>query len=151
VYVFSAALDANTTKHAGALRIKKGDTQFDTDYYFDIQAIADGRHLNRVWHITGNYFLLQMCNSAEAPNGQQANMLAVVDMVNKNYNLVQGLPDSMTLMSITPYVENAKIAVPVIAKDEYPHVYIINPVTATAVKGLEIIAEGATAIGKLTY
>ncbi|MDR3266182.1 MAG: DUF4374 domain-containing protein [Tannerella sp.] len=153
VYVFSAALDANTTKHSGALRIKKGATQFDPDYFFDIQAIADGRHLNRVWHITGDYFLLQMCNSAEAPNGQQATVLAVTDAVKKTYRLVTGLPspDIMTLMSITPYAENGKIAVPVISTDEYPHIYIIDPVTASAVKGLEIVAEGATAVGKLTY
>jgi hypothetical protein len=151
VYVFSAALDANTTKHSGALRIKKGETQFDSDYFFDIQTIADGRHLNRVWHITGDYFLLQMCNSAEAPNGQQATILAVVDVVKKTYRLVTGLPssDSMTLMSITPYAENGKIAVPVISTDEYPHIYIIDPATALAVKGLEIVAEGATAVGKL--
>jgi hypothetical protein len=153
VYVFSAALDANTTKHSGALRIKKGETQFDPDYFFDIQAIADGRHLNRVWHITGDYFLLQMCNDATTPNGQQATILAVVDMAAKTYKLVSGLPspDIMTLMSITPHAENGKIAVPVISADAYPYIYLIDPATASAVKGLEIVAEGATAVGKLTY
>jgi hypothetical protein len=151
VYVFSAALDANTTKHSGALRIKKGETQFDPNYFFDIQSIADGRHLNRVWHITGDYFLLQMCNDATTPNGQQATILAVTDVVKKTYRPVTGLPspDIMTLMSITPYTENGKIAVPVISTDAYPHIYIIDPITASAVKGLEIVAEGATAVGKL--
>ncbi|MDR3297531.1 MAG: DUF4374 domain-containing protein [Prevotellaceae bacterium] len=154
VYVFSSGLvNTSTTKPAGALRIKKGETRFDPDYFFDIEAAAEGRNLNRVWHITGNYFLLQMCNDAASPNGQQANMLAVVDVVAKSYRLVSGLPspDVMTLMSITPHAENGKIAVPVVSTEDYPYIYLIDPATASASKGLEIVAEGATAVGKLTY
>jgi hypothetical protein len=55
----------------------------------------------------------------------------------------------MTLMSVTPYAEGGKIAVPVVSTEDYPHIYIIDPTTATAVKGLKIEAEGATAVGRL--
>jgi hypothetical protein len=153
VYVFSSAYDSRTTKPSGALRIKSGETRFDPDYFFDIQSQAGGRHLFKVWHISGNYFLLQMYNTPNQTSEAVWSILAVVDVEKKTYREVTGLPATENITSIgsTPYAGDGKIAVPVVSKDEYPHIYIIDPATATAVKGLEIIAEGVAAVGKLTY
>jgi hypothetical protein len=151
VYVFSSAFESSTTKPSGVLRINKGETRFDPDYFFNIEEKANGHNLIRVWHITGSYFLLQMYDAVTPTILGAANTLAVVDVVGKTYKEVTGVPspDKMTLTSITPYAENGKIAVPIISTDEHPYIYIIDPATATAVKGLEIEAEGATAVGKL--
>jgi hypothetical protein len=153
VYVFYSAYDSRTTKPSGALRIKKGETRFDPDYFFDIQTLAGGRHLFKVWYITGSYFLLQMYNTPNQTSEAIWSVLAVVDAENKTYKEVSGLPaiDKITSIGSTPYAGDGKIAVPVVSQDEYPHIYIIDPATATATKGLEIVAEGITAVGKLSY
>jgi hypothetical protein len=153
VYVFSSAYDNRTTKPSGALRINKGETRFDPDYFFDIQTLAGGRHLFKVWHITGSYFLLQMYNTPNQTSEAVWSILAVVDAEKKTYRQVTGLPDVDKISSIgsTPYSGDGKIAVPIVSTDEYPHIYIIDPATAVATKGLEVVAEGITAIGKLTY
>jgi hypothetical protein len=152
VYVFSSAYDNRTTKPSGALRIKKGETRFDPDYFFDIQSLAGGRHLFKVWHITGSYFLLQMYNTPNQTSEAVWSILAVVDVEKKTYKEVSGLPAAENISSIgsTPYAGEGKIAVPIVSKDEYPHIYLIDPATATATKGLEIVAEGVAAVGKLT-
>jgi hypothetical protein len=153
VYVFSSAYDNRTTKPSGALRIKSGETGFDPDYFFDIQSLAGGRHLFKVWHISGDYFLLQMYNTPDQTSEAIWSVLAVVDVEKKTYKEVTGLPavESITSIGSTPYAGDGKIAVPIVSKDEYPHIYIIDPATAVATKGLEIVAEGITAVGKLTY
>ncbi|MDR1880075.1 MAG: DUF4374 domain-containing protein [Tannerellaceae bacterium] len=153
VYVFSSAYDSRTTKPSGALRIKKGETRFDPDYFFDIETLAKGRHLFKVWHITGDYFLLQMYNKPKQTSEAVWSVLAVVDVVKKTYREVTGLPaiDKITSIGSTPYAGDGIIAVPVVSKDEYPHIYIIDPATAVATKGVEIVADGVAAVGKLTY
>jgi hypothetical protein len=153
VYVFSSAYDSRTSKPSGALRVKKGETRFDPDYFFDIQTLAQGRHLFKVWHITGDYFLLQMYNTPNQTSEAVWSVLAVVDVVKKTYREVTGLPalEKITSIGNTPYAGDGKIAVPVVSSDEYPHIYIIDPVTATASKGIEVVAESISAIGKLSY
>jgi hypothetical protein len=153
VYVFSSAYDNRTTKPSGALRIKKGETRFDPDYFFDIQSLAGGRHLFKVWHITGNYFLLQMYNTPNQTSEAVWSILAVVDVEKKTYKEVGGLPATGNITSIgsTPYAGDGKVAVPIVSKDEYPHIYIIDPATAVATKGLKVEAEGIAAVGRLTY
>jgi hypothetical protein len=153
VYVFSSAYDSRTARPSGALRVKKGETRFDPDYFFDIQTPANGRHLFKVWHITGDYFLLQMYNTPNQTTEAVWSVLAVVDVVRKTYREVTGLPaiDKITGIGSTPYAGDGKIAVPVTTSDEYPHIYLIDPVTATAVKGLEVVTEQSiAAVGKLT-
>ena len=151
VYVFSSAYDSRTTKPSGALLIKNGETRFDPDYFFDIQSLAGGRHLFKVWHISGSYFLLQMYNTPNQTSEAIWSVLAVVDVEKKTYKEVSGLPavESITSIGSTPYAGVGKIAVPVVSNDEYPHIYIIDPATAVATKGLEIVAEGVTAVGRL--
>jgi hypothetical protein len=151
VYVFSSAYDSRTTKPSGALRIKKGETRFDPDYFFNIQELAGGRHLFKVWHISGSYFLLQMYNTPNQTAEAKWSILAVADAEKKTYREVTGLPatDKISSIGSAPYAGDGKIAVPIVSTDEYPHIYLIDPVTATAVKGLEIVAEGIVAVGKL--
>ncbi|MDR1455731.1 MAG: DUF4374 domain-containing protein [Tannerella sp.] len=153
VYVFSSAYDSRTERPSGALRINRGETRFDPDYFFDIQSLAGGRHLYKVWYITGDYFLLQMYNTPNQTTEAVWSVLAVVDVVKKTYREVTGLPalDRITGIGSTPCADDGKIAMPVTTSDEYPHIYLIDPVTATAVKGLEVVTEqSVAAVGKLT-
>jgi hypothetical protein len=153
VYVFSAAYDSRTTRPSGALRILAGEKRFDPNYFFDIQAQSGGYHLYRVWHIKGDYFLLQMNTETTSSAMADARRLAVVNASAKTFRWVSGLPevDNISSFGSTPCTDGGQIAISVTPVDDYPHIYLINPETATAVKGLKVEAVSVAAVGKLTY
>ena len=61
VYVFSGAYDNTSTKKAGVIRIPAGGSDFDS-YYWDLETASGGYRFRKVWHITGDYFLLEYYN-----------------------------------------------------------------------------------------
>ncbi|GJH40380.1 hypothetical protein RCZ04_09300 [Capnocytophaga sp. HP1101] len=170
VYVFSGAIaknppavkapqtpDAPSTKPAGALRIKPNATDFDSSYFFDISAKSNDGIFRRVWHITGNKFLLEFFNDASkaALNVVDVNRFAIVDMEAQTFNWVSGLPAptdfaNMTSNPVEPAIYNGKVYLPVNIKSGDPAIYIIDPATNAATKGL--VVKGASfinAIGRL--
>jgi hypothetical protein len=151
LYVFSAAYDSRTTCPSGALRILSGATEFDPDYYFNIEALSGGINLFTAWHITGDYFLLHMDISETEKATSSTGRLAVIDANKKTFQWVKGLPEDMESFGSTPCTDEGKIAIPVTAASAYPAIYIIDPVTVQAVKGLEVEADGVVAVAKLTY
>ncbi|MDO4164176.1 MAG: DUF4374 domain-containing protein [Bacteroides sp.] len=155
-----------TTGELGArvMRINSGETEFDESYgAVDLEALSDGCSFLRVWHITDDYFLLQMFTAIEdnASNpgylnarGTGATGLAVYRGSTKTFTTVTGLPDADVISSFgsTPYAEDGYIYVGVVTSDgSYPTIYQINPTTATATAGLVVEAEDISAIGKLEY
>ena len=167
VYVFSGAIaknppkvkapqtpDVASTKPAGALRIKQGATDFDSSYFFDISAVSGNGIFRRVWHITGNKFLLEFFNDASkaALNVVEVNRFAIVDMSTKAFNWVTGLPDPSDFANIAsnpvePTVYNGKIYLPVNVKNADPAIYIIDSATNKATKGLTV--KGASFINAI--
>lgn len=96
IYVFSGS--ASTDSKVGALRIKKGATEFDKDYYFNIFAAADGYRFRKAFHISGDKFLLEFYNDKTAYGNMDASgKLAVVDMSEKSLTWVTGIPDPTTI------------------------------------------------------
>lgn len=153
VYVFSGAFDSNTTKPAGALRINKGAADFDQDYYFNIQEESGGYRFRKVWHITADYFLLEVYNDIEYGSTSAATQYAIVKMEDKKFTWVtSGFPskDEITATGL-PFSDNGKIYFPVTTASDQPTVYVIDPVTATAKAGLVIEAEGVAALSRFTY
>ena len=47
-------------KPSGAMRIKAGATDFDPDYYVNFEEIGTKHPIFRCWHISEDYFLLQL-------------------------------------------------------------------------------------------
>ncbi len=147
-YVFSTGYGA-TTKKAGALLIKKGATSFDASYHFDIETASGGYKFRKVWHITEDYFLLEMYNEtglAGAGSQSPANQFAVIKMANKEFKWVRnGYPE---LAKITgsgwPFTANGKAYVSVLTTDAQPAIYSIDPKTAVAKKGITV--SGVTSI-----
>ena len=45
---------------SGVVRIKAGETEFDDSYYVNLEEQGNGNPMFRCWHITEDYFLLQM-------------------------------------------------------------------------------------------
>jgi hypothetical protein len=154
VYVFSGSYETTTTHPAGALRIAKGATAFDPSYYFNIEEKSGGYRFRKVWHIGGNSFLLEFYNVKNEPItvNTAATQYGVVDMSAKTFNWVTGIPakDKITATGL-PSAYGGKMYFPITAEAADPAIYIIDPATATATKGLSVTgATNINAIGRLT-
>lgn len=96
VYVFSGS--SATDSKVGALRIKKGDTEFDKSYKFDIFTKADGYRFRKAFHISGSKFLLEFYTDKNKYGNMDASgKMAVVDMDTQTLTWVTGLPDASTV------------------------------------------------------
>lgn len=159
VYVFSSSYAKTltdprqqTTLPAGVVRIKAGTTEFDPNYYYDLEAQASGCSFLRCWHAGGNYFLLRMYDRPFSQTGYVANRLAVFNGDTGRLTFVTGLPAADTISDFgkMPYVADGHIYMPVVTSSGYPAIYKINPATATATRGLEVQVNTVTAVGRLT-
>lgn len=143
------------TKPSGVVRIRKGTTDFDPDYYVNFEEIGTRHPIFRCWHISDSYFLLQLYS--EGVEGMMkgtnavVNELAVFDAEQKTVVPVTGLPSDLAGFGGEPYGEKGimYIAVTVTGGDK-PAFYKIDAVTGRATKGLVIDAESVATAGKLT-
>ncbi|MDR1403275.1 MAG: DUF4374 domain-containing protein [Tannerellaceae bacterium] len=155
VYVFSSAYDANTTKPSGVLRIKAGADAFDPDFFFNIEQAAGGRHLYKVFYISGDYFLLQMYSDAVQPSAAESGnekKLAIFDAANLSFRWVTGIPAEENIGSFSKKVAayDGKAYIAVVPTDgSQPAIYYIDAATATAAKGTVVTCTGIVAAGKL--
>ncbi len=143
------------TKPSGVVRIRKGATEFDPDYYVNFEQIGTQHPVFRCWHISGAHFLLQLYSDGVEGmmQGKDAvtNELAVFDAEAKTVVPVTGLPSDLAGCGGEPYGENGAmyIAVTVTGGDK-PAFYKIDAATGRATKGLVIDAESVATAGKLT-
>jgi len=166
IYVFSGSYDYNanaTSKKAGAIRIDPSTDSFDS-YYFDIESASQGYRFRKVWHITGDYFLLEFYNHTGRLVGidDPATQYGIVNMSAKSLNWIGGEWPSYSEISATgqPMAYAGKMYFPLTVggiditdangevvgttAEQDPAIYIIDPVTAKAAKGLTI--EGPSSI-----
>ena len=152
VYVFSGSYETAGSRPCGALKIARGANSFDASYYFNIEEKTGGFRFRKIWHIVDNSFLLELYNELEITSTVAATQYGVVDMSAKTFRWLDGVPakDNITATGLpAPY--GGKMYFPITAANADPAVYIIDPVSATATKGLSVT--GATcinAIGILT-
>jgi hypothetical protein len=145
VYVFSGSYESTTTLPCGALRINKNATAFDANYYFNIEALTDGYHFRKVWHIAGDYFLLEIYNDKTVSATGAASQYGIVNMNAKTFAWVTGIPTAAQITGTgLPMAYDGKMYFPITATGADPAIYIIDPATASAVKGVSV--SGATSI-----
>lgn len=163
IYVFSSSYATTqsgiqkTSLPSGVVRIKAGEEQFDASYYvnFEDPAIA-GLAMYKVWHITGDYFLMQMYAQTGDDKSYKANTnrLGIFKASSKQFSWISGLPDATDIGSLSKNAfcadGRAYIAITTVTANSKPTIYTIDPATATAAPGATITAEGVTAIGQLT-
>ena len=166
LYVFSPGFGRTATSSAdlkkvtgtlpsGVVRIKAGQTQFDPDYYYNLEAQGTGHPMFRCWHITADYFLLQMYSEGtmSGKNAPVAELAVFKGESGVLTPVTNGLPAKEDIASLgTPYSENGVAYIPVVTTDgSSPALYKIDPVTASATKGLTIVTnDNVQAVGKLT-
>lgn len=165
IYVFSPGYGRLTTSSAdlkrvegtlpsGVMRIKAGATTFDSSYYVNLETLGNKNPMFKCWHITDDYFLLQMYTDGLNSYGTSTTELAIFDGSAQTLKIVTGLPSADVIDSFgnIPFCENGAIYLPVVvANGDTPSLYKIDPTTATATKGLSIEAASVSAVGKLTY
>lgn len=139
---------------SGVVRIKAGETDFDKDYYVNIEELGNKNPIYRCWYIDGDYFLLQLYKygvESMIKDGTNADVseLAIFDAANKTLKMVTGLPSGFSIGG-EPYGENNAVYIPVnVTTGDYPAFYKVNAVTGEAVKGLTVKAESIQTAGKL--
>lgn len=164
VYVFSASHATTqsgiqkTNRPSGVIRIKAGTEAFDPDYYVNLEDPAmAGRAMYKVWHIKGDYFLMQMYKDVTDDKSWKTNThrLGIFKAGEKRFTWIEGLPepDHIGSLSKNAYINDglAHMAVTTTTAGSKPTIYVIDPETATASKGLVVTSDGISAVGKLTY
>lgn len=160
IYVFSPSYAKSnsdtrqtTDRPSGVMRIKAGATEFDSSYpRFNIEEVAGGNQVYRCWHISGDYFLLQMYTQGLNIKGTGATRLAVYKGEERTFTYVTGLPDADVISSFSkdPYCEDGMCYTTVVTTDgAKPTVYKIDPATAHATAGLQVEADAIGALGLL--
>lgn len=141
---------------SGVVRIQAGETDFDPDYYVNLEEIGTGHPIYRCWHISDDYFLLQLYrNGAQdmIENGRNAdtNELAIFKGEEKSIIPVTGFPDDLAGFGGEPYCEKGVAYISVtVSGGDMPAFYRIDAQTGQAVKGLTVEAESIATAGKLT-
>lgn len=160
MYSFSpTALSAGFTaavKPSGILRIKNGATEFDPDYFFNVEEAANGGKLFWMDYV-GNgkaigRIIIDDTNGAGEWGAffkKDVFKLVVIDLVNKTVTDVSGVPVHGHRYTSPMFVEDGKAYVSSSTATE-THVYIIDPETATATKGAKVLGVGLKGIFKVT-
>lgn len=100
------------TLPSGVVRIKKGETAFDPSYYVNFEEIGTRHPIFRCWHITEDYFLLQLYS--DGVEGMMSGTSAVTDELavfkaeDKTITPVTGFPADLAGFGGEPYGENGQ-------------------------------------------
>lgn len=159
VYVFSPSAMISETggsfseKPAAVLKFNSKTLTFDPNYYYNIEALAEGRKIQQVYAVGENYFVLNMyAHVGQAWNMAPINKLALFNAVTGDFKWIEGLPDVEDIKQAgKPFIDNAEVYLPITAASK-SFVYSLDLGTATATKGLEIkdLADGSIGtIGKI--
>ncbi|HIZ92470.1 MAG TPA: DUF4374 domain-containing protein [Candidatus Bacteroides merdavium] len=143
---------------SGVVRIKAGETEFDDSYYVNLEEQGNGNPMFRCWHITEDYFLLQMYSKgvedmiASSTKAERSELAIFQGSTQELTVLTTGMPDKSLISSFgTPYSDGGYAYIPVVTTDgAQPAIYKIDPKAATATKGITIEANSVTALGKLS-
>jgi hypothetical protein len=162
VYVFSPSFAKTmtdprqrTTLPAGVVRIRAGASDFDPDYYVNLEELSGGVGFLNSWHISGDKFLLLMYDSPFVPGFSTvdvvANRLAIFRGEARTLTFVDGLPTPETITSFarTPHFAEGRVYLPIMVHGQDPAIYVIDSTTATAARGISVRADAITSVGRL--
>lgn len=152
VYVFSSALNLPEVP-SGVLKINNGTLEFDQNYFFNISEASGGFKVFRSYYVGNNTFVLRMFsekNIASASPSDLRRKFAVVNVADETFTWVTGVPTNILSIG-TPYIDKAdnKVVFPM-ETSGYPTLYLVDAEMATMTAGVEVIAEGIDAVGKLS-
>lgn len=154
-YAFSSAVavnngDFSSTKPSAVTRIKNGATEFDETYLFDLEEASGGYYVTDHAYAGNGNFVVFM-NEEKTSAYATGNSLAVINVYNKTFDWISGMPDAENITNITTnnYVGEDGIVNIGVTTTESSFVYNIDISTAAASQGLEVQGGNITAISKL--
>ena len=155
-YGFSGAIATSnavltSTKPSAIVKIKKGTTEFDQSYFFNVEEKSGGYKISSTSYISKGKFLLLMYGNAGKNNG--AVKLAVADVYNQTFTWVTNAPATLTSATSRYNIttEDGNSAIIGINTPEGNWIYTINGTTAVATRGMKVEGGQITAIAKLKY
>jgi hypothetical protein len=158
VYGFSAAVATNgetiTSKKPSAItRIKAGTTEFDKSYLFDFEAASGGMNITNWKYIGNNTFIVHATTKAEKGAYTAGSHIGIVNVVDKTFKAVSGLPEVSTIKAMSTNNYSPKDGktgfIGVNLTDGTAYVYKIDAATQTATRGLKVDGGAITSIQKL--
>lgn len=158
VYAFSPAAATNggnvTTKNPSAIiKIPAGTTEFDKNYFFNVQEKSGGYHINSQLYLGNNKMLLIMYAKPGAVSGNLK--MAMADVSTQSFEWVKGAPEEIngisSLYNNNTLSDDGKTGYIGINTPAGSWVYKIDVATATAAPGLKVEGGKITAITKMIY
>lgn len=159
VYGFSPASaitdgKITTTKPSAIVKIKSGTTEFDQSYFFDVEAASNGLSITSWLYLGNNTYLVSAAAKAEKTSTYPAGLrLGIVNVVDKTYKAVTGMPELGTISSLTTNNYTPKDGktgyIGVNFKDGTSYVYKIHAGTQKATRGLRVEGGTLTAVQHL--
>ncbi|UGU15722.1 DUF4374 domain-containing protein [Sinomicrobium kalidii] len=156
-YAFSSSVattngEVTSTKPSAITRIKNGTTEFDEDYFFNLEEATGGLYITD--HIyAGNGRFIGIMKEEKTSAYSSGNIYVVIDVYNKTVTEVTGVPEASGIVSVTNmnnYVsEDGSVVNVGITTEAGSYVYNIDVATASATRGLEVQGGVITAISKL--
>lgn len=153
LYAFSSAAattagKVTSKKPSAIVRINKGTTKYDFSYYLNFEELSGGYKIGNWLYVGKGNFVVSM----NAMNAADKYNFAVVNVYDKSFKKVSGLPSGNEINSVTStnYTKKDGIGyVGVTLKTGISYVYKIDATTASATQGLRVDGGTITAIAKL--
>lgn len=143
----------SSTKPSAVTRIKAGTTEFDLSYYFDVEAASGGKTITSWLYVGNNNYIVHSQLHDERTAYPAGLHVGVINVIDKTYKTVTGLPAIADIASLTTNNYTPKDGktgyVGVNLKDGTGYVYKIDASTQTATQGLRIEGGKLTAIQHL--
>lgn len=158
VYAFSSSVATtggvlSSTKPSAITKIKSGTTEFDKTYFYDFEAISGGYVITDWIYVGDNNFVVNAALKAEKGPYVVGKNIGIVNVVNKTFKLVTGMPKlediaGLTTSNYTPKDgKTAFIGVNLVSGLSY--VYKIDAATQAASQGLKVEGGKITSIQHL--
>ncbi len=155
-YGFSGAIATSNAvltskKPSAVVKIKKGTTEFDQSYFFNVEEKSGGYKISSSSYISKGKVLLLMYGNVGKNNG--AVKLAIADVYNQTFTWVTNAPATLTSATTRYNItsEDGNSAILGINTPEGNWIYSINGSTAAATRGMKVEGGQITAIQKLKY
>ena len=134
--------------NSGILRIKSGETEFDSSYHIDFETLSGGYKINDLFYVGNGKAVVKVLKEDEtnsaylwatySPNSESPLIeIGVVDLYNQTFEIVSSVPKSGGGWNSASFIEDGKLHIGM-SSSSYASIYIVDPETATAEKGSDI-------------
>ncbi|GAB3529854.1 DUF4374 domain-containing protein [Pontibacter brevis] len=156
VYALSHSNPANgysqVTKEGGILRINSGATEFDQNYFFDVEEITGGKNIAHLMYLgNGKAFAeINMAdNEAQVRWSDGPLRSAVIDLYNKTVTYIDGVPQHAGSGRRLAALHDENFVYLTIPEGNSIYVYRVDTENHTATRGAEVEANFVAGFFKL--